>query len=201
MAFVSEYFDASTTAKMTANAVNLPISDGAMADLLGLLTNTEDYTFLALKSEQTYEVVKAYKRGSLIVLDRAQEGTDAVLHPMGTCVAAVSPLTLAVMKEIACNYECCDGDCQCTPVTVAGTNIPAATKGTAWEGAVLFNGDTPITAGVNGAPAWVAVTQQGGMVKLSGTPNKAGTFNFSVAAANCAGTSVASTTVSVVVTE
>ncbi len=201
MAFVSEYFDASTTTKLAADAVHLPLSDSAMADLLGLLTNTEDFTYLALKSEQTYEVVKAHKVGSMIVLDRAQEGTSAVLHPMGTCVATVSPLSLAVMKEIACNYNCCDGDCPCTQVTVAGQVIPAAIKGTAWEGAVLFNGDAPITIGVNDAPAWVTATVQNGVAKLSGTPTKAGTFTFSVSAANCGGTKSVSTVVAITVTE
>lgn len=200
MAFVSEYFDASTTVKMTADAVNLPLSDGAMADLLNLLADTEDYTYLALKSEQTYEVVKAHKVGSMIVLDRAQEGTRAVLHPMGTCVAAVSPLTLAVMKEIACNYECCESDCVCDAVEVAGSLIPAATRGTAWEGNVLFSGDSPISVGISGAPAWITATQQGNTVRLTGTPNATGTFTFSVAAANCGGTAVTSTAISITVT-
>lgn len=202
MAFVSEYFDASTTAKIPADAVNLPLSDGAMADLLNLLTDTEDYTYLALKSEQTYEVVKAHKVGSMIVLDRAQEGTRAVLHPMGTCVAAVSPLTLAVMKEIACNYECCQGDCVCEPVSLVGVfGIPARIHSlTELDGFVAFQGDGPITAGVDGAPDWMTVTQIGNVVRLSGVvpqpdgPNRHNEafVSFSVAATNCNGTSVAS---------
>ena len=201
MAFVSEYFDATLTAKLPASAVMLPVSDAAMADLLALLADEENYTFLAIKSEQTYEVVKAHKSGGMVVLDRAQESTRDVLHPMGACVAAISPLTLAVMKEVACNYECCESDCVCDAVEVAGSLIPAATRGTAWEGNVLFSGDSPIWVGVNGAPAWITATQQGNTLRLTGTPNSAGTFTFSVAAANCGGTAVVSTPVSIRVTE
>lgn len=206
MSFVSEYFDASTTAKMTADAVNLPLSDSAMADLLGLLTDTDDYTYLALKSEQTYEVVKAHKVGSMVVLDRAQEGTRAVLHPMGTCVAAVSPLTLAVMKDLLCNYECCQGDCVCEPVSLAGIY---GLSNDVWAGnpleiAVVFSGDLPMTVGVNNVPEWLGVTQENRVIKLTGTvpwPSSPNRFdeafvNFTVAAANCNGTAVASVPVS-----
>lgn len=196
--FVSEYFDASLSAKLTADAVLLPLDDGAMADLLNLLTDSDDYTFLAIKSEQSYEVVKAHKEGGLIALDRGQEGTTAVLHPMGACVATVSPLTLAVMKDIVCNYECCQGDCVCEPVSLVGAfGIPSRIHSLAeLNGFVAFQGDGPITAGVDKAPDWLTVTQTGNVVRLSGIvpqPSRDEAFvSFSVAATNCNGTSVAS---------
>lgn len=185
--FVSEYFDASLSAKLTADAILLPLDDGAMADLLNLLTDSDDYTFLAIKSEQSYEVVKAHKEGGLIALDRGQEGTTAVLHPMGACVATVSPLTLAVMKDIVCNYECCQTDCVCEPVTFGSAMLPTPVANKEYVGAVIFNGDLPITIGVNDATSsWITVTQEGRIAKLSGMPT--GTSGrISLAAANCNG--------------
>lgn len=197
MSYVSELFDATLIAKLPADGVTLPISSDAKADLLALLEDTDNYTLMAIKSDQTYEVVRAKASGNSILITRALEGTAAVEHPMGACVALVSPLTLAAIKELVCNYDCCQGDCTCTEVSFVGALIPPATVGVEWQGAVLFNGDLPITIGIDDAPAWITGTVQNGMMKLTGTPTKAGAFTFSVAATNCNGTAVTSVPVTV----
>lgn len=198
MAFVSEYFDATLTAKLPASAVMLPVSDAAMADLLALLADEEDYTFLAIKSEQTYEVVKAHKSGGMVVLDRAQESTRDVLHPMGACVAAISPLTLAVMKDIVCNYSCCEGDCQCVPVSVAEVINPEVIQNEPYQGTVVFGGDLPITISVTESPYWIEATTIGNTVFLHGTARISG--DVIIAATNCHGTSVTVKTIHISVT-
>ena len=189
MAFVSEYFDATLTAKLPASAVMLPVSDAAMADLLALLADEEDYTFLAIKSEQTYEVVKAHKSGGMVVLDRAQESTRDVLHPMGDCIAAISPLTLAVMKDIVCHYECCEGTCECEPVEIAEENISLnISRNVPWEGNIIFSGSWPITIIAKNAPSWMEVRQIGNTVFLSGTMTQYKDVNMDIIATNCNGT-------------
>lgn len=192
MGFVTEYFDATLTAKLPADAVSPTLSESAVADLTSLLSPDGAYTYLSLKSDHTYEVVKARLSGGLIYFERGQEGTAAVLHPLGTCVSAISPLTLAVIKAMACEYDCCEGDCVCDPVEFAGSAIPTAIVGKAWEGAAMFTGTLPIVCTANGLPSWVNVSTQNNMLKLSGTPTQPGTYSFTVAAANCNGTAVAS---------
>lgn len=192
MSYVSEFFDATLISKLEASDVNLPVSETAVADLLSLLSDSESYTYLAIKSDQSYEVVKAKGGNGVIILERGLEGTTPAMHPFGACVAMVSPLTLAVMKDIICNYECCESDCPCEPVEVAVASLPVAEYGKEYNGIVVFTGTQPIHVGVTGAPAWMTVTQEKGVVKLTGTKDSKGAINMTIAAANCGGTHVVS---------
>lgn len=200
MSFVSEFFDATLTAKMTKTDRSPSLTESAKTDLANLLTPEDSYTYLSIKSDQTYEVVKASLRSNSIYFERGQEGTEAVQHPLGSCVSAVSPLTLAVIKALVCEYECCDGECPCEPVAFQGATMPPAVVGEPWEGTVIFSGTQPIKCGVNNAPKWLTATQQGGVLTLSGTPTAAAQLILSVAAANCNGTEVATETVALNIT-
>lgn len=189
MSYVSEFFDATLIQPLRASDFNLPVSESAVADLLSLLSDSESYTYLAIKSDQSYEVVKATGGNGVVVLERGLEGTEASTHPVGACVAMVSPLTLAVMKDLICSYACCEGECPCEEVEVAGSMVPPAVQGVTWNGIVVFKGTAPITIGINNAPDWMNAVQEGNTLKLSGTPT-ASEVSFDVAASNCGGTKV-----------
>lgn len=191
MSFVTEIFSAGLTQAMDADAVTLPLTSDAVADLTKLLEDDDAYTYASIKSDSTFETVKLYLSSGTLVVDRAQEGTDAVKHPCGSVVCLVSPTIIAAMKSIICEYDCCEGECPCTGVTFAGAFLPTATVDSAWEGCVLFTGSLPMNFGVTNQPSWMTVEAEGGTVRLSGTPAESGTYSFAVAASNCSGTTVA----------
>lgn len=191
------FFAARLCDRLEASEVHLPLSNAATADLLAHLPEDDDYAFLSLKGDVEYEVVKVRNEGGTLLIERGMEGTTAALHHHGTCVSTVSPLTVAVIKDMICNYECCEGECPCDGAAVAGWTIPDAYVDKTWEGAVVFSGDLPMTLGAANVPSWMKVEAVNNTLKLSGTPHIAGTFTFSVAATNCNGKYVASQTLTV----
>lgn len=201
MTMQTEYFSAYLSERLEATDVYLPLADAARLDLINVLSDADSYIFLTLKGDTHMETVRARREGGYILLDRGLEGTTAVLHHYGTCVTSVSPTVIAAMKDLICNYSCCeDGDCPCVAVTYAGAVLPEAHAGVAWEGSVVFGGDAPIHMGIEGAPSWMNVSQQGNLLKLYGTPTTNGIFPFSVAATNCNGTQIATKALSLTVT-
>lgn len=200
MSYVTEIFSAGLTQALEADAVALPVSSGALADLVKLLEEDGSYTFASIKSDSTFETVRLYLSSDTLVMDRGQAGTSAVKHPCGSLVCLVSPTVVAAVKALICEYDCCeDTDCVCEAVAYAGAALPAATVDSEWEGHVLFSGAQPITLAVSDAPSWMTVTVEGGVVTLAGTPTESGTFTFLLGAANCNGTNVVVQSLSVVV--
>lgn len=179
------------------------LSASAYNDLKTLLAEEEDaYTFASIRSEDTFETVKLTLSADTVVMERGYEGTAAVMHPCGSLVCLVSPTTVAAIKALICEYDCCkDGDCECDAAAYAGAVLPAATVNKAWSGGVLFTGKLPMTFGVNGQPEWMEVSSEGSVLSLEGTPTSTGTYIFSVAAANCNGTAVATQTLVLTVDE
>ena len=194
------FFAARLCDRLEASEVHLPLSKAATADLLDNLPEADDYAFLSLKGDVEYEVVKVRNEGGTLLIERGLEGTTAVLHHHGTCVNTVSPLTVAVIKDMICNYECCEGDCPCEAVAYAGASLPPAYLDAEWKGMVAFVGDTPMTLGAANVPSWMKVEAVNNTLMLSGTPHVVGTFSFSVAATNCNGKHVAVQTLTVDVT-
>lgn len=196
----NEYFSASLNACLEATDVYLPVSDAAAADLKALLTEPNQYMYLTLKDDTNFETVKVRNEQGTLMLERGVEGTEATKHPFGTCIVSVSPTVVALIKDLICNYECCNGPCPVEPVVCAGTALPEYTNvGLPFNGCVIFTGSSPINIVINGAPAWMQALQMGNTLILSGTPDKAGTASFSVAAANGNGTHVVSQSVTVTV--
>lgn len=193
------FFAARLCDRLEASEVHLPLSKAATADLLTVLPNEDDYVFLSLRGDVEYEVVKVRNESGTLLLERGMEGTNAVLHHHGTCVSTVSPLVVAVIKDMICNYECCEGDCPCEGVVAGGWTIPDAYVDKPWEGGIVFAGDLPMTMGISNAPSWMKAKSVNNVLELSGTPHIAGTFTFSVAATNCNGKYVASQTLTVTV--
>lgn len=194
------FFAARLCDRLEASEVHLPLTSAATADLLDTLKNEDDYNYLSLKGDVEYEVVKVRNESGTLLIERGQEGTTPVLHHHGTCVSTVSPLTVAVIKDMVCNHECCEGDCPCEAVAVGGWTLPEAHVDKAWEGGVVFAGDLPMTLGAANTPSWMKVRAVNNVLELSGTPHIAGTFTFSVAATNCNGKHVATQTLTVDVT-
>ncbi len=202
MPLVSDYFSAMINAKLEATDVYLPLDEAAKADLLKILADPKAYTYLTLKGEQHFETVKVINQQSTLILERAREGTKAVLHHFGTCISTVSPTVLAVIKDLVCNFDaCCEGNpCPCEPVTYVGAVLPTGRVAQEWKGSAVFKGGLPMITAVNGTPTWMSVIQNQNAVFLSGTPTAAGTFSFSVAATNCNGTVIVTQPLTVTVT-
>lgn len=197
MSMKIERFGAFLNDRMETDSSYLPLCAEATADLLSLLTEADDYIFLSISDDQSYEVVKCRNEGGTLLVERGMEGTTASLHGFGACVGSVSPLITAVVKDLVCNYDCCaDSECQCEPVSFAMEFLPAAKQGEVWEGAVTFSGSMPMTIGTNGAPAWMGIEVNGNTVKMTGTPASVESVSFAVAAANCNGTNIATHVVS-----
>lgn len=196
----NEYFSASLNSKLEATDIYLPISEGAAADLKALLKEPDDYIYLTLKDDVNLETVRVRNEQGTLMLERGLEGTEAVTHPFGTCIMSVSPTVVALIKDLICSYECCEGPCPVEPVVCAGTALPEyGNVGAAFNGCVIFTGSSPMNIVMNGAPAWLSALQMGNTLILSGTPDKAGTTTFSVAATNGNGTNVVSHSLSVTI--
>lgn len=108
MPMKNENFSAYTNKGIGADAVHLPLDRDAYADLVGLLGNEDDYILLALVGGDAYEVIKVRSIGGVLVMERGLENTAAQPHHFGTCVQSISPLFIAVMKDLICNYDCCE---------------------------------------------------------------------------------------------
>lgn len=201
MALVSDYFSANINGRLESTDVYLPLNPPAEADLLNILADPASYIILTLKGERFIETVKATNQQGTIILERGLEGTTPVLHHFGTCISSVTPTILAVIKDLICNYSCCeDGDCPCTAVEYVASTLPVGHVGQAWQGSVVFSGSLPMTVAVAATPAWMHAIQHGNSVFLSGVPDMAGTFTFSAAATNCNGTNIATQALSAAVT-
>ena len=202
MGYITEIFGAALNQSMEKDETTLPVGPSAYADLVSLLQEEGDYTYATLRSDSTCETVKLSVVAGTLVVERAQEGTEAVKHPCGTTVCLVSPTSVAAIKALICEYDCCeDTDCECEPVTVAGSWLPEAYVHVAWSGAVVFSGKQPLSIAINNQPAWMQAIVEGSVLQLSGTPTEAGDVSFAVAASNCNGTEVATELLTLQVSE
>lgn len=184
MPLKSEFFSAYTTEALPADSRYLPVCASAEADLLALLGDG-GYAYLSIVDDASFETVKVTSDHGTLLIDRGCEGTQAVKHPSGACVKSVSPTVVAAIKDLICNYSCCEGDCPCTPVAVAGVSNPLGKAGQPWTGVVVFTGTAPVHCGVSGVPPWMSAKVVGSTVVLEGTPLAAGEWTVSCAASNC----------------
>lgn len=198
MSLKNETFEAITTTAISADDTYLPLSTPAESDLKALLSDDDAYILLAVADCSSYEVVKLTLVADTLTMDRGIGGTCAVAHGCGARVFAPSPLLVATIKDLICNYNCCEDPCCATePVAIAGRVIPPATIGTEWDAYVVFTGSGTVNAGVNNTPSWMNVEYQNKTLHLYGTPDTAGTFTFSVAGTNCNGENVVTSTITV----
>lgn len=171
--------------KFLATDTVLPLTATDAAWLVSLIPDG-DYTFLTLREPTGVEIVKVDNMCATLVVTRAQDGTTARTFPKSSCVSC--EITPTVVKDIVCNYDCCDGPCPCTAVTAAGFTAPGGTVNVPYSATFVFSGDLPMQLAVNGnIPAWMTVTTGVNYVTFTGTPNVVGTVPLSVAATNCGG--------------
>ena len=169
----------------------IPLCQQDIKRLSEVLTEEDDYVYLSISDGWSYEVVKARVQAGVVLAERAVEGTRADRHGFGACVKSVSPLVIAQIKDLICNYNCCEEqECPCQPIAVYYQPLPEATEKLPWRGEVVFTGDTPMTLIANNTPAWMQVERMGSTLILSGTPPEAGSYEFSVGGTNCNGTNV-----------
>ncbi len=185
--FKNKYFTTFLTRKLEASDLDLPIVEKAKADLLDLLSGEDDYTYLSIVGDTDMETVKVRNDHGTLLLERGIGGTKPQTFTYGACIRTVSPTIIAAIKDLVCNYACCEGPCECEPVEVTGH--------------VAFHGSMPMTLGANGAPDWMRVETKANTVTLSGTPNVSGQFSMSVCATNCNGTAVSSIPITITIGE
>ena len=186
---------------LTVTDTYLPIDPSSAADIISALDTPGSYAYLSISDAGRYEVVKIEESGGQLVITRGAAGTTATGHSPGACVKSASPLMVEVIKDLICNYDCCeDKDCKCETVQFIGESIPEGKVNVPWSGAVIFSGDLPMNIVTSNAPDWMEVTTYGTTCVLSGTPTGAQTYQMSVAAANCNGTSLATHPVTITVT-
>ena len=177
-------FAATLNARLDKGARQLPLSASDEAKLMAAVGD-EEYTYLVLRDPTGAEIVKVENTCNTLLVTRGQDGTDDRNVPRGSCVRF--EMVPAIVKDLICNYNCCDGDCPCEAVAAAGITLSPAKVGESWQGSAVFTGDTPMTIAVEGAPSWAKVEVGANFVNFSGVATGAGTFNISVAATNCDG--------------
>lgn len=177
-------FAATLNARLDAGDLTLPLSTNDEARLRAAIP-ADDYTWLVLREPTGTEIIKVTNTCDTLLLSRGEDDTDARNFPRGTCVRF--EMVPAIVKDLICNYNCCEGDCPCVAVEAAGINLPAAVSGASWSGSAVFTGDTPMTIAVEGAPSWVRVEVGANYVNFSGVASGSGSFTIAVAATNCDG--------------
>lgn len=197
MSMKYEYFSAFTSEAVSSTDKYLPLPKGAQTDLADIIKEDGSYIYLTLLDDANIETVKVTLVQGFLVMERGLSGTKAVNHPVGTCVSSISPTVIAVIKDLICNYDCCeDGDCPKTPVQITDVYTPSAKVGSAFRGIISFTGSDPVQVTVSGAPDWLTIARSSDRLDLTGTPVSAGQVTFSVALSNLNGTKTAVQTVS-----
>lgn len=177
-------FAASLNARLDKGDRQLPLSSSDESKLMAAVPD-EGYTYLVLRDPTGAEIIKVENTCNTLLVTRGEDGTDPRNFPRGSCVRF--EMVPAVVKDLICTYDCCDGDCPCVAVAAAGIALPAAKSGASWSGSAVFTGDTPMTIAVQGAPSWVKVEVGANFVNFSGVASGSGSFSISVAATNCDG--------------
>ena len=178
------FFSASLNQRLDKADRVLPLSATDNARLRDAMA-TDDYTYLVIRDPVGAEVIRVTKTCGELVIDRGEDGSDAMNFPRGSCVRW--EMVPAVVKDLICTHDCCEGECPCEPVETAGITLPAGVVGVPWHGVAIFTGDTPMELAVAGAPAWATITAFANYVTITGTPTGSATHVISVAATNCNG--------------
>lgn len=107
MLYANDYFTAHLMQRLDADSVYIPVCDEARADLLHFIPDGS-YTYASLVNDTAMESVIIRNDHGTLLLERGREGTAAISHPPGTCVRTVSPTIIAAIKDMICNWKCCE---------------------------------------------------------------------------------------------
>lgn len=126
MPYANDFFAAYLTDRLDASGIYIPITEEARTDLLHFIGNDE-YTYASLVNDTMMETVIIRNDHGTLILERGREGTKALSHPPGTCVRTVSPTIVAVIKDMLCNWKCCEA-AEAAIAVAAAINTPAASS-------------------------------------------------------------------------
>lgn len=172
-------------AKLEAADPTLPLPDSDLASLKVLLAGGK-HSYLVLRGPAAVEVVRVEFDAGLLSFVRGIDSTGVQTFPKGASVCA--EVVPALVKDLVCAFDCCEGDCDCIEPTVAGKNYPASVStGSLFEAIVVFAGDMPMSVATSPAPPWLTVTVGPNYAHLSGTPAVVGNYSIAVSATNCGG--------------
>jgi len=180
-------FQTTLNDKLLIGDTDLPMSAADIASLTTKL-GADGYVFLTVQDQVGTEVVKVSGACGALVVERGQDGTTPLNFPRGSCIAF--RITPAVVRDMVCNTNCCEGDC-CVPVTVASGQLPDAVVGVEYTAAMIFSGTLPIQIVASGVPAWLTASIGVNYIKFSGTPPSTQSVTIAAAATNCGTTIVA----------
>ena len=184
MGLVTCDFTAYLAKILESSDVYMTLSSEAEADLLKLLNGSGSYTYLSLKDNTNYETVKAYVVGGKVIIDRGLAGTTATRHPVGTCIASISPTVIQAMYDM----YCLNPDMDNTSLGLGKSSLSNGSVGTAYFGFVYFQGALPMSIECSGAPSWATVACINNMVTFNGTPDASGTSTLAFKVSNVEGT-------------
>lgn len=185
---ILKHFSANLSDTLAIDDKYLPLNQNATARLLALLNADGEEIYLTISDDVYKEHVLITLVSGTPVLTR---GVDSDPHkfPKGSCV--FFELSLPVVKWLICNHQCCEDDCAPDPVVFAGAVFPPATINQAWEGTMIFKGDTPVAFGVTGMPAWMTAEYAASYIRFYGTPTGTGSYTIAAAASNNRGSNTA----------
>lgn len=107
MSYTNDYFAANLTQRLDSSGIYLPITDDARADLIHFIPDGS-YTYASLVNDTAMETVIIRNDHGTLLLERGWDGTTALNHPPGTCLRTVSPTIIAAIKDLICNWKCCE---------------------------------------------------------------------------------------------
>lgn len=107
MPYANDFFSATLSRRISETDNYLPVCEAARTDLLRFIPNGS-YTYASLVDDSGMETVALRNEYGTIIMERGYGGTTAAAHPVGTCVRTVSPTIVEVIKDLVCNWKCCD---------------------------------------------------------------------------------------------
>jgi hypothetical protein len=174
-------FVAKLTAPLAPDEVTPTLRLDASARLCAGLSNGAN-TYLTLSCPGGFEIVRARCQFGVIVLDRGVDGTTAQPFPIGACLAFAwvgAGIAEMIEQTMACPRDC-------VSATIAsGAQAPDGVAGVAYSHRIVISGTPPFALGEVSHPQWMTVVLDAGEIRLSGTPDAAGSFIVQIPIYSC----------------
>jgi hypothetical protein len=153
----------------------------AVARLCATLSNGAN-TYLILTCPGGFEIVRVRCEFGVIVFDRGVDGTAAQPFPIGACLSfgwVGAGISEMIEQTMACPRPC-------TPASIAaGAEAPPGVAGTAYSHRIVLSGTPPFALGEIVIPQWMMVTLDAGEIRLTGTPDAAGSYIVQIPVMSC----------------
>lgn len=100
MGMIVKEFRAFLTAGMDASTQALYIDPHAYGDLLTMFTNKDDYMYLSIRGDHSFETVKAWTFEGKLYVERGVCDTVPQPHHYGSAVTSISPTVVCVVRDM-----------------------------------------------------------------------------------------------------